>query len=198
MIANVQPLLAGDPGIDQTLRAMRRLVVDSQRDPIVIEWAQGVVRNIPERNVDMVADAFLAWVRANTRYTPDPVEAEVVKTPGAMLIEFSRFGKIAADCDDQVVLLSAGLNAVGIQTESIVVAADPSYPNDFSHVLMQYQSASGEMVTMDPIMRGTGSNWFPPRTSRVGVYRNGRLDSGRGGFGLIWLAVAGWLLWRAR
>lgn len=174
MLASIHTISAGDPGVEQTLRQMRRLVLESAHDPDVIGWAQDVVRFLPERDPDAAANAFLRWVRSNVRYTEDPVTVEAVKTPEAMLRELVEKGRITGDCDDQVTLLAAGLNAVGVDTEFVVVAADPNFP-DYSHVLVQYASDRRGWVTMDPIVRGTGPGWFPPRHSRVGVYRNGHL-----------------------
>ncbi len=169
----------GDPGIEATLRHMRRLVLDSATSPVVIEWAQGVVRFLPERDPDGAARAFLSWVRANVRYTEDPVDVEVIKTPEALLLETRLRGRGAGDCDDEVTLLAAGLNAVGIPTEFIVLAADEMAPNDFSHVLLQYAGSSG-WTTVDPIVRGTGLGYIPPRYTRIGYYRDGRLAAPAG------------------
>lgn len=183
VLASVHNISFGDPGVEQTLRQMRRLVLESSQDPSVISWAQGIVRFLPERDPDAAADAFLRWVRSNVRYTEDPVGVEVVKTPEAMLRELHEGGRITGDCDDQVVLLSAGLNAVGVNTEFVVVAADPSFP-DYSHVLLQYESPRRGWTTLDPIVRGTGPGWFPPHHSRWGVYRSGRIHgSGLGSSG---------------
>jgi transglutaminase-like putative cysteine protease len=107
------------------------------------------------------------------------------------------------NCDDHVVLIAAGLNSIGVPTEFIVVAADGNFPNDYSHVLMQYQSKSGEWITMDPIVRGTGPGWFPPRVSRIGYYRQGRLSGLGGSRGSMSLAVpvmliAAYMLLKAR
>ena len=175
MLASIHTISVGDPGVEQTLRQMRRLVLDSAQDPSVIGWAQDVVRFLPERDPDAAANAFLRWVRANVRYTEDPVTVEADKTPEPMLHEPAEKGRITGDSDDQVTLLAAGLNAVGVETEFVVVAADPNFP-DYSHVLVQYASDRRGWVTMDPIVRGTGPGWFPPRHSRVGVYRDGRLN----------------------
>lgn len=202
MLASIHTISVGDPGVEQTLRQMRRLVLASSRDPSVIGWAQDVVRFLPERDPDAAANAFLRWVRSNVRYTEDPVAVEVVKTPEAMLRELAEKGRIAGDCDDQVTLLAAGLNAAGVETEFVVVAADPNYP-DYSHVLVQYASDRRGWVTMDPIVRGTGPGWFPPSHSRVGVYRGGRLQgigsSSSAGLGFaVVLAVVAVMVLRRR
>lgn len=157
----------GDPGIEQTLRIMRRHALAASRNPLVIEWAQGIVRRLPERDTDAEAGAFLAWVRANFRYTRDPVEVELVKTPERMLREWQRHGVITGDCDDQTTLIAAGMNIVGNETRFVTVAADGAH-RDFSHVLMEYESPVRGWVSMDPIVRGTGLGWFPPVYNRVG------------------------------
>lgn len=193
----------GDPGIESTLREMRRIVLASAEDPAVIEWAQDVVRWTPERDPDAMANAFLAWSRNNVRYTEDPIGVESVKTPEAMLRERAQSGRATGDCDDQVTLIASGLNAVGVPTEFVVMAADPSAPNDFSHVLLQYASPRSGWVTMDPIVRGTGLGYMPSRFTRIGYFRDGRLAGTRvrGGMGLggaIAISVAVWWLFGRR
>lgn len=191
----------GDPGIDRTLREMRRLALSAAKDPIVIDWAHDVVRHVPERDADAEAGAFLSWVRANTRYTHDPVSVELVKKPRRMIEEWRRAGKIVADCDDQVTLLAAGLEVVGIPSRFVVVAASPG-SDEYSHVLIEYQSPKRGWVSMDPIVRGTGLGWFPPSYSRVG--RLGDLSQGQARAatssfqGVLPLLIVGglWLLWR--
>jgi len=159
----------GDPGIERTLREMRRLSLGAVKNPKVIAWAQGIVRHVPERNVDAEAAAFLTWVRAHTRYTADPVGVELIKTPAVMLSEYEQHNRITADCDEQVTLLAAGLNIVGVETRFVVVAAAPG-SDEFTHVLMEYLSPVRGWVSMDPIVRGTGPGWFPPTYSRLGRY----------------------------
>ena len=189
----------GDPGVEKTLWHMRRLVKKSAEDPTVILWAQGVVRSLPERDPDAASQAFLDWTRANIRYTEDPLEVELVKEPGVLLREWQSTGRGTADCDDQVTLIAAGLNAVGIETEFLVIAADPS-SSDYSHVPLQYASPQRGWVTMDPIVRGTGLGWFPPRHSRIGKFSGDRLHSvwdvenfcdGRYSLGSVYLLVGG-------
>jgi hypothetical protein len=184
----------GDRGIERTLHEMRRLVLASARDPSVIDWAQSIVRFVPERDPDGCARAFLGWVRSHTRYTEDPVDVELVKSPAVMLAEWRSKGRIAADCDDQVTLLAAGMHAVGVPTEFVVVAADASTPDDFSHVLLQYAGTSG-WTTMDPIVRGTGLGFVPPGTTRSGYFRDGRLQGSRAGPGLLPVVGVVALVW---
>lgn len=167
MSATSHYISLGDPGIEQTLRVMRRHALAASRSPVVIDWAQGIVRRLPERDTDAEAGAFLSWVRANFRYTRDPVDVELVKTPERSIREWLKHGIITGDCDDQATLIAAGMNIVGVQTRFITVAADGAHA-DFSHVLLEYESPVRGWVSMDPIVRGTGLGWFPPAYNRVG------------------------------
>jgi transglutaminase-like putative cysteine protease len=196
---------AGDPGVERTLREMRRVALAAAKHPEVIDWAHAIVRHVPERDPDAEAGAFLAWVRNNVRYTHDPVYVEMVKTPQAMMREFAKHGRIVGDCDDQVTLIAAGLNIVGVETRFAVVAAQEG-TDEFSHVLIEYLSPRRGWVSMDPIVRGTGLGWFPPSFSRVGRYANGRLGGDgvktgvlQGGpANLVLLAIGLWLLFRKK
>lgn len=174
MKAAVHRLARGDRGTEQTLRHMHRLVVRAQRQATVIEWAQSVVRRVRERDRDGEAAALLAWVRSHMRYTRDPLDAEVVKTPGAMLREIQRHGIATLDCDDASVLLAAGLAAVGLPFEFVVVGRS-GQRGPFSHVLVRYLSPRRGWVTMDPIVRGTAPGWFPEGAHRAAALSGDRL-----------------------
>lgn len=190
----------GDPGIDRTLREMKRLALAAAKDPVVIDWAHGIVRYVPERDADAEAGAFLAWVRRNTRYTHDPVSVELVKKPRRMIEEWQKHGTIVADCDDQVTLLAAGLEVVGVPTRFVVVAAQPG-ANEYSHVLIEYQSPKRGWTSMDPIVRGTGLGWFPPSYSRVGRLGDlgGQPNASTSGLLIPILALAGlWFFFKRR
>ena len=167
----------GDPGISATLREMRRLVLASAKNPLVIEWAQSIVRRVPERDTDAEAEAFLQWARMNFRYTKDPVAVELVKTPEAMVREYMKYGRVTGDCDDQVVLVAAGLNIVGAMTRFTVVAAE-EMTDEFSHVFLEYESPRRGWTSMDPIVRGTGLGWHPPSYRRLGTYSGTHLEGG--------------------
>lgn len=183
----------GDAGAYRTLVTMRRLVASSIEDPRVVSWAQDIVRWIPERDTDAEAAAILAWVRASCRYTGDPNLDRVydlIKSPVAQLTEYGARGNITADCDDQVVLLAAGLEAVGIETRMVAVETDQSHGGQFSHVLLEYLGPHG-WTPVDPIVRQAGPGWIPPHRRRLTVGATGNDGVFRGW--LFGLAVATWI-----
>lgn len=162
----------GDPGIDRTLRTMQRHIDRGSGSPEVIRLAQGIAKSVPSRDEDAQASVLLQWVRGHTHYVHDPVGKELVKDPAYMLRELAETGKIASDCDDQVVLLAALLRAIGIEAEPVVVSGDSS---TYSHVLLRYRSPKLGWTTLDPITKNA-AGWFPSGAVRVGVYANGRIN----------------------
>lgn len=125
------PLASGDAGISQTIDLIRRLVDVGEKTPIVNETA---IRALSEGNAEQYNDMAAAravydWVRRNIRYVPDPVSKETVR-PADVILRVS-----AGDCDDiNGVLIPSLLGTIGIPTRLVTVAADPSMPDQFTHV----------------------------------------------------------------
>lgn len=207
----------GDLGIEQTVQLMDRLSSRASKDPAVIRWAQDAIRWTPARDVDAEARALYSWVKQNFRYTRDPVTAELVKDPVLLLGEHASTGRALGDCDDQATCLAAGLKAVGIPVEFVVVGQESPAAGlsgrDFSHILVRYLSPARGWTTLDTVT-GTGPGWIPEGASRVGLMPAGaphlvesNLAALRGNvgvrsrpsFGLVaGAAVVAVLWWRSR
>ncbi len=169
MKASVFEIPYGDPGIEQTLRAMQRLATDATADPEMIGWVHDVIRWVPARDTDAEAHAILNAVRSSIRYTSDPVKKELVKTPHVILQEIKLKGKALEDCDGYVTFLIAALEIVGIEAQPVVVS---EMGGDFGHVLVRYMSPRQGWVTLDAITRHS-PGWFPGHVKRVGVFSDG-------------------------
>lgn len=167
-IATRSHIPVGDPGVAVTLRAMERLANAGSRNADVIGLAHDIVRYVPERQPAAVAGSVLNFIRSHTRYTEDPWDLEggkeLVKAPDVSAREIREKGRMAGDCDDQVLLAMTLLRAAGVPARPVVISRDDG---PYTHVLMEFFDGQ-RWITMDPIVRGTGLGWFPPRSARIG------------------------------
>lgn len=154
--ASVQ-IPSGNAGTVKTLATMSQLAQAGARDPVVIAAAQNVVRNVPERDDVTTMGAMLTDVRLRMRYTNDPIDVELVKSPRALIDECAEHGgTFVGDCDDASVLLAAMLGAVGIRSRFVVVPAERSRPGEWSHVYVSAMASDGSWHALDPIVRSFG------------------------------------------
>jgi len=146
----------GNDGHRRTLAAMSELAQAGSRDPVVIAAAQNAVRYAPEHSDLADFGALLIDVRRRMRYTPDPLDAEVVKHPRFLIEQSNRHGKEAMDCDDVSVLLAAMLGAIGYRARFVTVGTDSRKPGEWTHVYVSAQRKNGQWVPLDPIVRSWG------------------------------------------
>lgn len=117
------------------------------------------MRDVPERDDIATIRAVLMDVRDRMRYTPDPLDVELVKSPATVVRNTSpdpmtgQRVKEPMDCDDASVLASSMLGALGIPTTFVAFAADPQRPRDYSHVAVRALLKDGRWVGVDPIVR---------------------------------------------
>jgi transglutaminase-like putative cysteine protease len=100
-------LAPGSAGTAQTLRQMAKLARDGAKDPGVIQVASELVRNLPQYDRVGEVCAIHEFVRDSIRYTNDPTDLELIRTPRAIL----EMG--VGDCDDKSILLSSLLRCIG-------------------------------------------------------------------------------------
>jgi hypothetical protein len=149
------PLPRGDEGVARTIRLIRDLMDAAVADPQVNEAAINILRNAAVQNFDREAKLralydFVSW--PNFLYVEDPVgpfgPKETVRTVRTLL------RVRAGDCDDYTLLLASLAGTVGIATRAVTVAADPSAPNDFSHIYPEAEVTPGNWVAMDAARPG--------------------------------------------
>jgi hypothetical protein len=147
----------GDAGVAQTIDHMRSLVDEALRDPSILRLAKDIVRGVPAFDDFSEAQALYNWVRANIRFTKDPVNKETLYPPAELL-------KIrAGDCDDISMLLGTLLMAIGYPARLMTVAANG---DDFSHVYVEGQ-INGEWIPMDPARSDSQFGVAPPAFTRA-------------------------------
>src|SRR5258705_297323 len=101
MKAESFPLAGGDAGIEQTVRAMCRLIEKGKKDPIVHETAARIIREagVPSYDWGGEARAMFQWVLQHIRFTRDVYGKETLHAAPEIL----RLG--IGDCDDFTILL---------------------------------------------------------------------------------------------
>lgn len=145
------PLLEGERGTAQTIHLMRRLIDQALNDSQFIRFAIDLVRNVPSYDDYGEVFSLFTWVQGHIRYTKDPVTKEKLYPPMELL-------KIrAGDCDDIAMLLGALAIALGYPARLVTVAANPDYPQEFSHVYTEVEvpAGSGRWFAVDAARPGS-------------------------------------------
>jgi len=149
--------MSGDAGVAQTIQEMRGLVDQALRDPSILRTAKDIVRGVPAFDDTSEAQALYNWVRANIRFTKDPVNKETLYPPSELLAIRS------GDCDDISMLLGTLLMAVGYPARLMTVAANG---DEFSHVYVEGQ-INGQWIPMDPARSDSQFGVAPPQFTRA-------------------------------
>jgi hypothetical protein len=173
-VVTVKPLRSGDAGTDDTVRAMESVVKAALTDLQVRDTAVRVVARAGVRPKNYVGEvnAIFQFVRDRVRYVKDPVGVELVHSPTEVL------KRMAGDCDDKAVVLSALLQAVGHKTRFEVVAVRPG---EFHHVTVRVL-LGGKWVPLDPTIEQATPGWEHPRIIRRKVYGESASVADLGGY----------------
>lgn len=152
-------LPGGATGTSVTLNHMVKLARDGAKDPLVIQTAHALVADLPQYDRLGEIKALHAYVRDAIRYTNDPLDVELLRTPRAMLEMRS------GDCDDKATLLAALLRAIGRPSRFVAMAMHGS--DLYSHVLVQTPWNKGWMnlETIKPVEAG----WTPAGATKIMV-----------------------------
>jgi hypothetical protein len=163
------PLAAGDQGVEQTINVIRQLVDDAVKDPAVNVTAIQMVRGAGDQfSRDAKAQAIYAAVANRFSYVEDPVgplgPKETLR-PARVLLQIW-----AGDCDDASVLIASLLGTIGIPSRLVTIAADPSAPDEFSHIYPEAEVFPGNWVAMDIARPGSAYGSAPQRYFRKRVW----------------------------
>jgi transglutaminase-like putative cysteine protease len=152
-------LPGGATGTSVTLNHMVKLARDGSKDPLVNQTANALVAGLPQYDRLGEIRALHAFVRDGIRYTNDPLDTELLRTPRAIL-EMK-----VGDCDDKSTLLASLLRAVGRPSRFVAIAMNGS--DLYSHVLVQTPWNKGWMSleTIKPVEAG----WSPAGATKVMV-----------------------------
>jgi hypothetical protein len=167
------PLALGDQGVEQTIEVIRKIVDDAVKDPKVnvtaIEMLRGAgIDQNTQFSRDAKAAAIYAAVANRWMYVEDPVgpfgPKETLRPPRTLLQYW------AGDCDDASVLIASLLGTIGIPSRLVTIAADPSAPDEFSHIYPEAEIVPGTWVAMDIARPGSGYGSSPSRAFRKRIW----------------------------
>ena len=162
------PLAAGDQGVSQTIDVIRQIVDDAVKDPVVNAAAISLVRGVDQFDRDAKAHALYEAVASRFYYVEDPVGpfgAKETLRPVRVLLQ-----NWAGDCDDASVLIASLLGTIGIPSRVVTIAADPSAPEEFSHIYPEAETFPGMWVAMDIARPGSAYGSAPQKYFRKRVW----------------------------
>jgi len=162
------PLPRGDAGTRMTLGYMQRLAVDGSKDLEVRSAAIEALDRYgaPSHEPFAALGAIYRFVRDQIRFVPDPVGTQAIQSPRATL-HFR-----AGNCAQRATLLASLARSVGIPAglKFRVIAANPRYPEAFSHVYV-VANVGGKQIPLDPTYPNVPAGYEYPRRTRVGDFQ---------------------------
>ena len=159
----------GWQGTEATLRRMTELAAKDARDWFFIKQVSRIVRACPPRDQLCELDHLLRFIKGFVRYQPDPLTAlhgyvELVQAPLQTMV------RRAGDCDDMSAWIAAAALALGLRPKFIVIKANESEPDEYSHVYAAVQ-VKGRWYGMDATVPTSTVGWEPPRHLGRGEWR---------------------------
>lgn len=122
---------------------MRELALRSALTPFVRSSAEAICREAASRSEQEHALALRAWMDDHTQFLRDPMHAELVKDPIAMLNECWRRQYALGDCDDVATMGAALGSSIGLIPRFVVLAfGTPDAP--WTHVFTELLPSSGD------------------------------------------------------
>jgi transglutaminase-like putative cysteine protease len=149
-------LPSGSAGTRVTLKKMAKLAREGSKDPGVIQVASKLVRDLAQYDRVAEVSTLHAFVRDSIRYTNDPVDFELLRTPRAIL----EMG--VGDCDDKSILLSSLLRCIGRPSRYVAIAMEGM--GSFSHVYVE--TPMGKRWVALETIKPVGVGWCPNNVVR--------------------------------
>jgi transglutaminase-like putative cysteine protease len=147
----------GSAGTLLTLKKMAKLARDGAKDPGIIQVASQLVRDLDQYDRVGEVSAIHAFVRDSIRYTNDPIDFELLRTPRAVL----EMG--VGDCDDKSILLSSLLRCIGRPSRYVAIAMEGT-GGAFSHVYVE--TPMGKRWIALETIKPVGIGWCPDNVTR--------------------------------
>jgi transglutaminase-like putative cysteine protease len=162
MHAVTRQIPEGEAGTAATIAAMRELIDQGKKDPVVYELARQILRQARIRAFDSEGEARAIYeaVRRNMRFTRD-IRGKETLHAARELVRLKM-----GDCDDYTILLCSLLESIGYQTRIVTVASDPRDPENFTHVYPEV-SIGGRWKAVDAARRNPAFGKVPTNTFRV-------------------------------
>lgn len=147
----------GKAGTAATIREMRRFVEKNKRNGRIKEYLYAMIGGCPQKDYLCYARSIYDWVVANTRYTWDPHNVEMVQDPFYVL-SVTRVG----DCDDMATLMAMLYEFIDLPARFVTVKADAAAPGEYSHVFTEVKVPGRGWLGADVTMPQKGFGWVPP------------------------------------
>jgi hypothetical protein len=158
----------GDAGTAATIAAMRRLIEEGKKDPVVYELARTILRRARVKAFDFAGEARAIYnsVLRNMRFTRDVRGKETLHS--ARELVRLRMG----DCDDFTILMCSLMESVGLATQIKTVANDDREPETFTHVFPEVR-INGKWVAVDAARRNPAFGKAPRVSYRTRIWDTG-------------------------
>ena len=150
----------GDPGIAQTIRAMRGLALGAKGvgSLLVRKAALQMVRGVPAKDASGEIQRVFDWVKQNIEFRGE--YEETLQSP-----EFT-LNAGAGDCDDHSTLIAALLLSLGHPVRFQTVTTSRRSPQ-FIHVFAEvFNRKSGQWTPLDTTVARSYVGWYPERVTR--------------------------------
>lgn len=150
--SNLQAIPSGAAGVRATLDHM---IIAANRGALTSEvntLAHYIISGIDRDDYDGQIAAIQSWVSRNIQYVRDPINAETIRDPVALLAH--PYG----DCDDQATLVGALAGSIGFPFRFVAIGTQ--YPGEFDHVFAEVKLGTVwvSVETTEPVSIG----WQPP------------------------------------
>jgi transglutaminase-like putative cysteine protease len=139
--------------------SVRYLLDKASKSEEVRLLAMDIAAGIPDS-----ISAIYDWVRANMKYIPDPVTAEIFTSPVRLVQDYNKGILLQGDCDDYSIFTCSLLRAVGI--ESNVVLLDKK-GRGYDHAIVTARSESLGWIDVDTSTNTFPCGWYQEANNRL-------------------------------
>jgi hypothetical protein len=133
MRATVHSVPFGDAGTLQTLELMGRLARAGAVRPAVRSVSTAIAHGTGTDAARQIA-IIRKWLRRNVAFIRDPLPAELLHEPEAMLLELGRNRRLAVDCDDVAILAAALGMSIGLRARFVAVGHSGGWDHVFAEL----------------------------------------------------------------
>lgn len=140
----------GKPGVIETLKLMKSLVLQGKKAPAVRQAAVDLTNGLRQKDWTAEVTALYNFVKNRIRYLRDIRGVETLHTADKIL------SNEQGDCDDKSVLLASLLESIGHPTRFVAIGFSPG---KFSHVYVETKMGDKwvPLETTEPVPMG----WKP-------------------------------------
>ena len=129
---------------------------------LVRKTIERIVRDVEPRDYLSQLASIYNWIIARWQYLKDPVPAEMVTDPLAIVENIQNTGRFLGDCDDVATFLVGAARAIGIRAVPMRVGFQKGkvivlrgkrrrIPGPYTHVLAVARDQYGRTVALDPV-----------------------------------------------